>query len=121
MPNLVCTGATLQCSMGTTPANFAASGVQTSAGSPVGVVTDVTAANVPPFGMCMSLANPQVAATTAAAQVFTPQPCLPVLVSPWAPGSAQVTISEVSALDDASQCTCTWDGVVTVSSQARSR
>jgi len=117
MPNLVCTGATLQCSMGTTPADFAASGVQTSAGSPAGVVTDVTAANVPPFGMCMSLANPEVAAATATADgVLTPQPCLPVLVSPWSPGSAQVTINEVSALDDACQCTCAWAGVVTVSS-----
>ncbi len=117
MPKLVCTGATLQCSMGTTPATFAASGIQTSAGSPVGVVTDVTAANVPPFGMCVSLANPQVASATAAADgVLTPQPCLPVLVSPWAPGSARVTISEVSALDDASQCTCAWAGAVTVSS-----
>ncbi len=115
MPNLVCTGATLQCSFGTTPSTFAASGIQTSAGSPVGVVTDVEVANVPPFGMCMSLSNPQVASATAAAEVLTPQPCLPVLVSPWSPGSAQVTINEVSALDDSSQCTCTWGGVVTVS------
>ena len=75
-----------------------------------------TAANVPPFGMCMSLSNPQVASATAAAEVLTPQPCLPVLVSPWSPGSAQVTINEVSALDDSCQCTCTWAGVVTVSS-----
>ena len=117
MPNLVCTGATLQCSFGSTPATFAASGTQTSAGTPVGVVTDIEAANVPPFGMCMSLANPEVAAATATADgVLTPQPCLPVLVSPWSPGSAQVTINEVSALDDACQCTCAWAGVVTVSS-----
>jgi hypothetical protein len=116
MPNVVCTGATLQCSFGTTPSTFAASGAQISASSPAGVVTDVAAENVPPFGMCMSLSNPQVAAATAAALgVLSPQPCVPVL-SPWSPGSAQVTINEVSALDDASQCTCTWGGVVTVSS-----
>ena len=115
MPDLVCTGATLQCSFGTTPATFAASGNQVSAGSPAGVVTDVAAANVPPFGMCTSLSNPQVASATAAAQnVLTPQPCQPVL-SPWSPGSAQVTIGEVNALDDSSQCNCTWGGVVTVS------
>jgi hypothetical protein len=114
VPNLVCTGATLQCSFGTTPATFAASGTQTSAGSPAGVVTDVAAANVPPFGMCMSLSNPQVAAATAAAGILTPQPCHPVL-SPWSPGSAHVTISEAGALDDSSQCNCTWSGVVTVS------
>jgi hypothetical protein len=111
----VSTGATLQCSFGTTPATFAASGAQVSATSPAGVVTDVEAANVPSFGMCMSLSNPQVASATAAAQgVLTPQPCVPVL-SPWTPGAAQVTISEVAALDDASQCSCTWGGVVTVS------
>ena len=43
-----------------------------------------------------------------------PQPCQPVL-SPWSPGSARVTVGEVSALDDSSQCNCTWGGVVTVS------
>jgi hypothetical protein len=115
MPNLVCTGATIQCSFGTTPATFAASGAQVLAGGPAGVVTDVAAANVPPFGMCMSLSNPQVASATAAASgILTPQPCQPVL-SPWSPGSADVAIGGVSALDDSSQCTCTWGGVVTVS------
>ncbi|SRR5271170_7623455 len=114
MPNLVCTGATLQCSFGTTPAIFAASGTQASAGSPAGVVTDVAAANVPPFGLCMSLSNPQVAAATSAAGILTPQPCQPVL-APWSPGSVRVTIGEVGALDDSSQCTCAWGGVVTVS------
>jgi hypothetical protein len=115
MPDLVCTGAALQCSFGTTPATFAASGTQVSAGGPVGVVTDVAAANVPPFGMCTSLSNPQVASATAAASgTLTPQPCQPVL-SPWSPGSPEVTIGGVSALDDSSQCNCTWGGVVTVS------
>src|SRR5215469_6211126 len=113
---MVCTGATLQCSFGTTPSTFAASGTQTSATSPAGVVTDVGAANVPPFGMCMSLTNPQVAsATSAAGGTLTPQPCQPVL-APWTPGATRVTIGEVAALDDSSQCTCTWAGVVTVGS-----
>jgi hypothetical protein len=115
MGNLVCTGAALQCSFGTTPATFAASGADTSAGTAAGVVTDVAAANVPTFGMCMSMSNPQVASATTSAQgVLTPQPCQPVL-SPWSPGSAQVTIGEVSALDDSSQCSCGWGGAVTVS------
>jgi len=61
------------------------------------------------------LSNPQVATATAAAfGTLTPQPCQPVL-SPWSPGSARVTIGEVAALDDSSQCNCTWSGVVTVS------
>ncbi|HEX3961837.1 MAG TPA: DUF4280 domain-containing protein [Trebonia sp.] len=108
MPNLVCTGATLQCSFGTLPSTFAASGIQTSASSPVGVVTDVTPANVLPFGICSSPSNP-------AAASGTPPPCVPVLVAPWQPGSAQVSIDGVSALDDSCTCTCTWSGDVTVS------
>ena len=96
-----------QCSFGTSPATFAASDVQVSATSPAGVVTDVGSANVPPFGMCMSLANPQVASATAAASnVLTPQPCVPVL-APWTPGAQDVMIGDVAALDDSSQCQCT--------------
>jgi Domain of unknown function (DUF4280) len=109
MPNLVCTGATLQCSFGTIPSTFAASGLQVSASSPAGVVTDVTPANVPPFGLCTTPSNPEVAAAEA------PSPCVPVLVAPWQPGSLQVTIGGVNALDDSCTCTCTWGGVVTVS------
>jgi hypothetical protein len=37
------------------------------------------------------------------------------VLSPWSPGSARVTIAQVSALDESCQCTCTWGGVVTVS------
>ena len=115
MPNLVCTGATLQCSFGTTPATFTASGAQVSATTAAGVVTDVAPANVATFGMCMSPANPQVASATAAAQgVLTPQPCQPVL-APWTPGSSRVTIGGVAALDDSSQCMCSWNGSVTMS------
>jgi Domain of unknown function (DUF4280) len=109
MPNLVCSGATLQCSFGAMPATFSASGIQTSAGAPAGVVTDITPANVPSFGMCTSPSNPQVASLNS------PQPCVPVLLASWSPGSARVTISDVSALDDSCTCTCAWEGVVTVS------
>lgn len=116
MPNQVCTGAALQCSFGTAPSTFAASGVEVDATAAAGVVTDVASSNVPPFAMCTSLANPQVAAATSAAMgTLTPQPCVPVL-SPWTPGSSEVTIGGVAALDDSSQCSCSWGGVVTVSS-----
>ncbi len=115
MPSQVCTGATLQCSFGAAPATFAATGVEVSATAAAGVVSDVAPSNVPPFGLCTSLANPQVASATAAASgVLTPQPCMPVL-SPWTPGSAEATIGGVPALDDSSQCSCAWGGVVTVS------
>jgi len=92
------------------PAVFTASSVDVDATAPAGVITDVTDANIPTFGMCVAPTNPAV--------IAAPQhtaPCLPLL-SPWAPGSARVTIDGVPALDDASQCICAWAGVVTVSS-----
>lgn len=116
MPDQVCSGAALQCSFGAAPSTFAASGVQVDATAPAGVISDVAPSNVPPFAVCTSLANPQVAAATSAASgVLTPQPCVPVL-SPWSPGSSKVTIGSVPALDDSSQCSCSWGGVITVSS-----
>jgi hypothetical protein len=81
----------------------------------MGAVTDIGAASIPTFGMCMSMSNPQVASATSAAQgVLTPQPCIPVVVSPWSPGSSAVTLAGVGALDDSSQCSCTWGGSITV-------
>jgi hypothetical protein len=109
----VATGATLQCSMGTFPSTFAATGIAVSATTPAGVITDTGPENVPPFGLCMSPTNPQVATASTAAGFLVPQPCLPVL-TPWAPGALQVTVGGVPALDDASQCSCTWAGVITV-------
>jgi uncharacterized protein DUF4280 len=114
---LVVTGGMLQCTMGAMPATFAATGVSVMGGTPGGVITDISMASIPTFGMCMSPANPQVAAATSAAMgVLTPQPCIPVIASPWAPGSLKVTINEVPALDSTSTCMCTWAGMVSVSS-----
>jgi hypothetical protein len=114
MGSQVVTGATLQCSMGTTPSTFAASGTAVSAATPAGVITDTGPGSVAPFGLCQSPANPQVAAATAAAGgTLTPQPCQPVL-TPWTPGAAQVSVGGVPALDDTSQCSCAWAGMITV-------
>lgn len=56
--------------------------------------------NILPFGMCTSLANPQVAAATSAALgVLTPMPCMPVITAPWAPGSPTVLLANMPALN----------------------
>lgn len=117
MGNLVCSGAALQCSSGTTPATFTASSTDVDASqAAAGAITDSGAANVPPFGMCTSMSNPQVAAATASAQgVLTPQPCQPVL-APWTPGSTSVTVDGNPALDDSSSCSCSWGGTITIGS-----
>ena len=77
---LVVTGAQLMCPFGTAPGNFSATTKPTvkAQGKPAGTIKDTAAMmNIAPFGMCTSLANPQVAAATAAALgVLTPQPCM---------------------------------------------
>jgi hypothetical protein len=71
--------------------------------------------NILPFGMCSSLANPQVAAaTTAALGVLTPMPCIPVTVTPWAPGSPKVMLANMPTLNNTCTLNCTWGGVITI-------
>jgi hypothetical protein len=63
--------------------------------------------NVPKFGNCTSPTNPQVIAAQGA-----PQPCLPVITSPWTPGSPTVQVGDMPALTSDSTCLCTWGGGV---------
>jgi len=71
--------------------------------------------NVMPFGMCQSLANPTVAAATAAALgVLTPMPCIPNTSAPWVPGCSTVLVGNFPALNDTSKCMCIWGGVIEI-------
>ena len=81
-------------------------------GTPAATIMDSEIINVATFGMCTSLANPEVAtATVAALGVLTPMPCVPVL-SPWVPGSPKTLIGSVPALVAGSECVCAFGGVV---------
>ena len=117
MANLVCMGALLQCSFGVTPSSLVvppANAVLT--GTPAATIMDHSPiVNVPPFGVCSSLANPAVAAATAAALgVLTPMPCVPVTPAPWVPGAPTVLIGNMPALDDQSKLMCAWGGVIQI-------
>ncbi len=117
MPKLVTNGAKLRCSMGMSPGSLVVlpSGFDDD-DQPLATVNDHKPnVNVMPFGMCRSMANPQVASATAAAQgALTPQPCVPVTTAPWSPGSADVTIADVAALTSTSTCNCQWAGVIDI-------
>ena len=112
----VVTGAMMTCSFGAAPATFVAAPGQTvMAGSlPAGTTFDyVPMLNIPTFGTCMSLANPTVAAATAAALgALTPMPCIPMTVAPWAPGSATILIGGKPALHDGCLTTCAYGGAI---------
>ena len=79
------------------------------------IMDNVPMVNIMPFGMCTSLANPQVAAATAAALgVLTPMPCIPVIAAPWAPGSPTVLVGGKPAVNNTCKCMCNWAGVIQV-------
>jgi Domain of unknown function (DUF4280) len=117
MGQLVVTGAMMQCTFGAAPATLNATSAPTvTAGTPAATIMDhVPMENIPTFGMCQSLANPQVAAATSAALgVLTPMPCIPATSAPWAPGSPTVTINNFPALTSSCKCMCNWAGVISI-------
>src|SRR5580704_3516785 len=96
MAQQVCNGAMLQCSMGMTPSSLVVlpvNRVNTGNQPDANIMDGAPLVNIMPFGMCMSPANPVVAAATAAALgVLTPMPCIPATTSPWTPGAATVML-----------------------------
>jgi hypothetical protein len=117
MALVVCGGAMCQCSFGAAPSALQVppvSKVMTTQGI-ANIMDNKPMVNIMPFGMCTSMANPQVAAATAAALgVLTPQPCMPVISGPWVPGSPTVLIANKPALNNSSKLMCNWAGVIQI-------
>jgi hypothetical protein len=118
MPIQVTTGATLQCSFGATPSSLVVLPVNRvmAGGIPAATIMDyIPIANIPTFGMCSSIANPTVAtATTAAAGVLTPMPCVPATPAPWLPGAPTVLTGGQPTLDNTCKLMCLWGGVIQI-------
>ena len=118
MPIQVTTGATLQCSFGAAPSTLSALPVSRvmAGGMPAATIMDyLPIVNIPPFGMCSSLANPTVASATAAALgALTPMPCVPATPGPWLPGAATVLTGGNPALDNTCKLMCLWAGVIQI-------
>lgn len=109
-------GAMLACSFGVAPSSLLPKGTSKVMieGRPAATITDMAAgANIPPFGMCSSLANPTVAAATSAALgVLTPMPCVPVVAGPWIPAAPKTLLGGQPALVSGSTCQCVYGGVI---------
>ena len=118
MAQLVCNSAQTSCTFGAAPASIMITPenrVMTSNMPAATIMDNIPMKNVMPFGMCMTLSNPQVAAATSAALgVFTPQPCIPVTTAPWTPGSPTVMIGNKPALNNTCTLMCMWGGVISV-------
>jgi hypothetical protein len=118
--SVVSNGATMMCALGSSPSTLVALPTPRvmAASQPAATIMDFKPfANIPTFGVCMSPANPQVIAATAAALgVFTPQPCIPATTSPWAPGAPTVLVGGMPVLTNTSTCQCMWGGVIAITS-----
>ena len=118
MGQQVVAGALLQCSFGAAPAALSVLPLNRTmaAGPPAANIMDFAPMmNIPPFAMCNSIANPMVAAATAAALgALTPMPCIPMTVAPWIVGAPTVLIGNMPALNNSSKCMCAWGGSISI-------
>lgn len=114
----VCNGAALKCAFGVAPSVLIVlpiNRVLTSNQPAANILDHKPLVNIQPFGMCSCLANPTVAAATAAALgVLTPQPCIPATTLPWVPGSPTVMIANMPALNNTSTLQCLYGGVISI-------
>ncbi|MEG1459406.1 MAG: DUF4280 domain-containing protein [Acetivibrio sp.] len=114
---VVCGGALCNCSFGVAPSVLnVLPQARVVSNMPIASIMDnIPLVNIMPFGMCSSLANPTVAASTAAALgVLTPMPCIPATTAPWAPGAPTVLVGGKPALNQTSKLICTYGGVIQI-------
>jgi hypothetical protein len=119
MAYYVCNGARLKCSMGSAASNLSVLHPVKPArveGHPIAAMLDnKSLLNIKPFGQCRSLANPIVAAATAANYGrLQPMPCIPNTTLPWIGAKMSVRIKGNPALLDTSKLTCMWAGMIEI-------
>ena len=119
MDQMTVDGAMLTCSFGTVPCTLRVTSQKScqACSKPIATIQDIAGnTNIPGFGMCTSLANPQVASATAAALgVLTPQPCNCMAAAPWInPGKAPL-VKKVPCLRSDAKLTCmNGMGIITI-------
>ena len=118
MPQQTSMTATLMCTMGLGPSQLSvlpSNRVCAQGQVAANIMDHNTLVNIMPFPLCNSIANPIVAAATAAKLgVFTPAACLPNTPAPWTPGAPTVLIGGMPALDSTSTCMCVYGGMISI-------
>lgn len=116
MSFFVSNGALLKCSFGVAPTPLRVlpnNRIMGPLGPMATIMDSKPFVNIMPFGLCTSLSNPMVlAATIAQLGVLSPQPCIPMTIAPWLPGSPTVQTQTLCALNNTSKCLCLWKGVI---------
>lgn len=114
----VCNGAQLKCTMGTSSSVLVVLPDRRILldGQPQANIMDFQPnTNIQSFGLCFSLANPVVAAATAAhLGVLTPMPCVPNTTSPWVKGEPKLLLKNFPALCQDDTLSCMWAGTISI-------
>ena len=124
MPYYVCNGARLKCSMGDSQSEL---GVihpvkpkYLHGENMANIMDHKPMVNIKPFGQCKSLANPVVAAATAANYgKLQPMPCIPNTISPWIVGKTNVLVKMQPALMNNDKLMCMWAGLIEISDEGQ--
>lgn len=90
-------------------------------GKPKANISDhISMKNILPFGKCRSLANPTVAAATAAHHGrLTPMPCVPNTPMPWMIGKKDVIEKGDASLKKDCRLQCIWNGIITINNDGQ--
>lgn len=116
MANYVGSGAKTKCSMGDSSATLEVlpdRRVQLDGQNLANIMDNKPMVNIKPFGQCQSMANPTVAAATAANYgKLQPMPCVPNIPGPWTPGETGVMVKNQPALLDNCKLMCAWAGII---------
>ena len=114
----VCNGAQLKCTMGTSSSVLVVLPERKILldGQPQANIMDYQPnTNIQSFDLCFSLANPVVAAATAAhLGVLTPMPCVPNTTSPWVKGEPKLLLKNFPALCQDDTLSCMWAGTISI-------
>lgn len=114
MANPAVMSAICTCAFGAVPLPITVSSQQTVQAQNLNVAT-IMDNRFPTFGMCSCPSNPAVIAATAAKLgVFSPAPCVPAIIAPWAPGAPTVLVCGKPLLNNSSKLICTYGGVIQI-------
>ena len=103
---------TIKCSYGSAAVPFIVENPSYMVGeTPGGTIGDaIPFTNIPTFGQCRCMDNPENAAY-AATKVYAP--CVPMTES-WIPDVPTITVGGLPILDKATKCMCDWGGQIGV-------
>ena len=111
-------GATLKCNQGDKKSELCVTpshGIYIRDKAQANINDFVPMKNIKAFGKCKSLANPTVAAATAANKgKLKKRPCIPAITMQWISGKTDVLIGKFPALLNTSTIMCAYAGKITI-------